>query len=140
MPVREDTRNATLLEASHDGYVSVNGITHRRRLYLNDQGHDLRGEDSFTCSIGLSQPHEIAVRFHIHPRVLVSIVQGGEEALLRMPGGIGWRFHHAGGLITLEDSIYLGQGTRPRKTKQLVIYGRMNEGIALIKWALQREG
>ena len=140
MPVREDSKNACLLEAAHDGYVALNGITHRRRLYLNDQGHDLRGEDNFTCSIGLSQPHDIAIRFHIHPRVVVSLLQGGQEALLRMPGGIGWRFHHAGGLIVLEDSVYLGQGARPRKTKQLVIYARMTEDTAQIKWALQREG
>lgn len=140
MPVREDTKNACLLEAAHDGYVPLNGITHRRRLYLTDQGHDLRGEDSFTCSVGLSRPHDVAIRFHLHPRILVSLTQGGEEALMRMPGGIGWRFHHSGGAMTLEDSVYMGQGSRPRKTKQLVITGHMSEDVAKIKWALQREG
>ena len=138
--VREDAKNAVLLEASHDGYVPVNGITHRRRLYLNDQGHDLRGEDSFTCATGIAQPHDVAIRFHIHPRVMVSLTTGGTEALLRMPGGIGWRFHHAGGVLALEDSVYLGSGSRPRKTKQIVIYGEMTEDAAQIRWALQREG
>jgi uncharacterized heparinase superfamily protein len=138
--LREDTKNACLVEASHDGYMQMAGITHRRRLYLTNQGHDLRGEDTLTCSVGINRPLDVAVRFHIHPRVLVSLIREGEEALLRMPCGTGWRFHISSGLMALEDSVYLGEGGRPRKTKQLVIYGRMSEDFAQIKWALQREG
>ena len=138
---RQDSREAILIEASHDGYVPLNGITHRRRLYLGDHGHDLRGEESLTCTTGLGKPAEVALRFHLHPRVLVSLIQDGTEALLRLSGGAGWRFFHTGGgYLALEDSVYLGHGTRPGKTKQLVIYGRMDSDIAQIKWALQREG
>lgn len=137
---REDSKNACLLEATHDGYMSLNGIMHKRRLFLSEQGNDLRGEDSLSCSVGLTHPSDIAIRFHLHPRVTVSLVRDEKEALLRMPGGVGWRFHHAGGILKLENSIYLGEGTRPRKTKQLVIYGRMVDDSAQIKWALQREG
>lgn len=143
--VREGDKNAMLLEGSHDGYVAVNGITHRRRLYLGDGGHELRGEDTLTSSIGkcsdaLGRAADVAIRFHIHPRVQVSLVKDGTQALLKLPGGTGWRFTHAGGALALEDSIYLGQGSRPRKTKQLVIYGQMNEELAQIKWSARREG
>ncbi len=140
VPLREESKEAMLLESSHDGYVPLNGITHRRRLYLSGKGHDLRGEDIFTSSIGSGITHDVAIRFHIHPRVMVSLVRDGQDALLRLPSGIGWRFHHTGGVLALEDSIYLGEGSRPRKTKQLVIYGQMSEDIAQIKWAVQREG
>lgn len=138
--VREETKDACLLEATHDGYVLLNGIEHKRRLFLTDQGHDLRGEDFLTSSVPLVRPVDVAVRFHIHPRVLVSLVQSGDEALLRLSSGIGWRFLVGGGTLALEDSIYLGEGSRPRKTKQLVIYSRVDEKECKIKWALQREG
>jgi uncharacterized heparinase superfamily protein len=137
---RDETPDACLIEGAHDGYVPVNGITHRRRLYLGDQGHDLRGEENLTCTVGLSKTVDVAVRFHLHPRVLVSSIREGKEALLRLPGGAGWRFFHSGGALAVENSIYLGQGSRPRKTKQLVIYGQMSSDHAAIKWALQREG
>ncbi|MFP4313027.1 MAG: hypothetical protein ACLFR0_01760 [Alphaproteobacteria bacterium] len=52
---------------------------------------------------------------------------------------MGWRFHHSGGSLALENSVYLGGGDI-RKTKQLVIYGQMCGEHAQIKWALQREG
>jgi len=137
---RQDARDAVLVEASHDGYVPLNGITHRRRFYLGNHGHDLRGEESLTCTTGLGKPLAVALRFHLHPRVLVSLIQDGQEALIRLPGGAGWRFFHTGGHLALEDSVYCGQGTRPGKTKQLVIYGHMDSDCAQIKWALQREG
>ncbi len=136
---RQEAKNAVLVEASHDGYVPLNGITHRRRLYLGESGHDFRGEESLTCSIGAVKPAEVTLRFHLHPRVLVSLIRDGEEALLRLPGGAGWRFVHSAGTLRLENSIYLGEGTRPRKTKQLVITGTMDSDFAQIKWAMQRE-
>lgn len=140
MAAREDHGNACLVEACHDGYVPLSGITHRRRLYLADQGHDLRGEDSLTCSVGLSRSHDVAVRFHLHPGVKVSLVQDGTEALLRLDSGVsGWRFTAAGGVLSLEDSIYLGAGVRPRKTKQLVIRAVMDSDHMQIKWALRQE-
>lgn len=139
-PVRETTKQTCLLEGTHDGYAPLYGLTHRRRLYLGDQGHDFRGEDALHCAVELSRPLGWAVRFHIHPRVIVSLIRDGTEALLRLPNGIGWRFHQSGGTLALDDSLYLGSGSRPRKTKQLVIYGQINEKEQKIKWALQREG
>ncbi len=136
---REDSIGSCLVDASHDGYVPVNGITHRRRLYYADQGHDLRGEDTLTCTVGLSKPHAIALRFHLHPKVNVSLVKEGEEAILSLPGGTGWRFTASGAPLVIEESIYLGEGIRPRKSKQLVITAQMDTDLLQIKWALQRE-
>lgn len=138
---RQAAHDAVLVEVSHDGYVPLNGITHRRRFYLGDHGHDLRGEESLTCTTGLGKPAEIALRFHLHPKVQASLIRDGQEVLLRLGGGAGWRFFHSGGgQIALEDSVYIGSGTRPRKTKQIVIHGCMDSDAAQIKWALQREG
>lgn len=137
---REDGEGGALLEVCHDGYGPINGITHRRRLFLLAQGHDLRGEESFNCGIGLGKPAEIAIRFHLHPKVQVSLIRDGQEALLRLGGGAGWRFIHSGGALALENSIYLGEGAHPRKTKQLVLYARMESDYAKLKWSLRREG
>lgn len=136
---REEWIGAVLVDASHDGYVPLNGITHRRRLYYADQGHDLRGEDTLACTTGLTKPHNIAVRFHLHPKVSVSLVKEGQEAILALPSGIGWRFTASGAPLTIEESVYLGEGIRPRKTKQLLISSLMDADTLQIKWAIQRE-
>jgi uncharacterized heparinase superfamily protein len=136
---REDMIGACLVDASHDGYIPVNGITHRRRLYYADQGNDLRGEDTLTCTTGLTKSHKICVRFHLHPKVNVSLVKEGEEAILALPGGTGWRFTASGAPLTIEESIYMGDGIRPRKSKQIVISSDMDVDTLQIKWAIQRE-
>jgi uncharacterized heparinase superfamily protein len=136
---REEWIDSLLVDATHDGYLPLNGITHRRRLYYADQGHDLRGEDTLTCTTGLGKPHKIAVRFHLHPKVNISLVKEGQEAILALPSGIGWRFTASGAPLLVEDSVYLGEGIRPRKTSQLVIMADMDSDLLQVKWAIQRE-
>jgi uncharacterized heparinase superfamily protein len=136
---REDTPESCFIEASHDGYEPLFGVTHTRRLFLGDQGHDLRGEDVLASEKNI-KPQEFAIRFHLHPRILASLTLDGAAALLRVPSGIGWRFQQEGGRLALEDSIFLGEGCKPRKTRQLVIYGQTDKTGAQVKWALHREG
>ena len=45
----------------------------------------------------------------------------------------------SGAPLAIEESIYMGEGIRPRKTKQLVITSLMDIETLQIKWALQRE-
>jgi len=138
---REDAKEHTILQASHDGYMKALGFTHHRMLYLAKNGQDLRGEDRITADMSPQSPVDIAIRFHLHPDVRVSLIREGQEALLKLKNSsIGWRFHHSAGLLSLENSIYLGQGTQPRKTKQLVINGQTTAPEAAIKWALRKEG
>src|SRR5487761_1689996 len=101
---RQEANGAHWLEASHDGWLRPFGALHRRRLYLAESGEDLRGEDAVEAEHG--QPY--AVRFHLHPGVSASLQQDGEGALLRLPGGGGWRLRADGARITLEESVYLG--------------------------------
>lgn len=166
---RIDEKHATSLEGSHDGFVQetrgesgckperdkqkrgelgckpirdkqTQGLTHTRRVYLSDKGRDLCGEDKFTSDTALAKPADIAIRFHLHPDVGVSLVQNGTSALLKLRHGGGWRFTHSAGHLVLEDSIYLGEGTQPRKTKQLVIYGQAVDAQSQIQWSLHKEG
>lgn len=135
------------MQASHDGFIATHGVIHQRSLYLCNDGHDLRGEDIFTAMSkdgGPVHPQVMSVRFHVHPRVMVSMIQDGQAALLRLRNGVGWRFQQVGGFrLKLEDSVYCGEaGQPPRKSQQLVIesaIGQDQQQMA-IKWALQREG
>lgn len=137
---RDTVKGAALIVASHNGYAPLNGITHTRKLYITDEGHDFRGADDLNCAFDLVNPVEIALRFHIHPNVTASLVQDDTEVLLRIPGGIGWRFKQSGAKIKLEDSLYLGTGNEPRKTKQIALHTIMKDANTTVKWSFKREG
>ena len=82
------------------------------------------------------QPY--AVRFHLHPGVSASLQQDGEGALLRLPGGGGWRLRADGARITLEESVYLG-APEPRRSEQVVLHGDA-DGAQHVKWAITKVG
>jgi len=142
---RSDDKHATIIEASHDGYEQSYGLMHTRRLYLCDYRQDFRGEDSFTRRQDVEKqcikPVDFAIRFHLHPDVQVSLIQNGNAALLKLRHGRGgWRFTKSTCHLAVEDSVYLGCGMAPRKTKQLVIHGQIELSDFHIQWALRKEG
>jgi uncharacterized heparinase superfamily protein len=137
---REESDGAVWLEASHDGYKSLFGAIHKRRIYLSADGSDLRGEDQLTGPDGknIARPGKnFAVRFHLHPSVSASVSQGG-GVLLRLPGGSGWRFRASGATVSLAESVYLGVEGQIRRTEQIVMIAALPPEGAKAKWAFQR--
>ncbi|MFW6027738.1 MAG: heparinase II/III domain-containing protein, partial [bacterium] len=139
---QDDEEQGTWLETAHDAYVPRFGIVHERRLYLNPQGNDLRGQDTLTAMPGAARrggkPLPFELRFHLHPDVRASQTRDGGAVLLALPNGEGWNFRAAGGRIAVEESIYLGCGEYPRPTTQVVVSGETGDEPAVLKWALRR--
>ncbi|WP_416899789.1 MAG: heparinase II/III family protein [Minwuia sp.] len=133
--VRTESAEATWLDMSHDGYRQAYGITHRRRLYLDAAGRDFRGEDTLEPAPSKSRRSvPFAIRFHLHPDVQAVPSQGGDAVLLRLKSGRGWRFRMAGAELKIEDGVYLGDG-RPRKTRQIVLHGVLEQEALAVHWA-----
>ncbi|MFO1129669.1 MAG: heparinase II/III family protein [Rhodospirillales bacterium] len=141
---RRETDGAVWLDASHDGYLRRFKLIHRRRLYLDATGCDLRGEDSLE---GRATGHVFRLRFHLHPEVTAALVEDGRSVLLKTPRS-GWRFLCVGGAMALEESAYLGHSDNPEKAQQIVVSGTVGgpgsggEGAMAVqlKWALRRQG
>ena len=138
---RADNDGAQWLDMMHDGYRSLYGIIHRRRLWLSADGGDLRGEDTFMGPEGrmVTVPDKrFIVRFHLHPAVKATLAQSGQAVLMRLPSGRGWRLRASGAGIGLAESIYLGEEGRVRRTEQIVLVGQVPMEGCTVKWALTR--
>ncbi len=133
---RHEDEGNVWLEATHDGYRPAFGVVHRRRLYLSAEGDDLRGEDSLSGPDGKA----FAVRFHLHADVKASLVGDGAGALLRLPGGAGWRLRAAGCAMQLAESVYLGRRGEMKRCEQVVLTGPLKGDTTAIKWALSEVG
>jgi uncharacterized heparinase superfamily protein len=132
--MRAEDAGAQWAAASHDGYKKTHGLVHARQLFLAADGEDLRGEDRLTGRSGQG----FAIRFHLHPNVQASLTQDGNAVLLRLPGGIGWRLRMQGAVLSLAESIYVGDGGT-EKTRQIILDGHVGSNGAIVKWALRRE-
>ncbi|MGD9881786.1 MAG: heparinase II/III family protein, partial [Reyranella sp.] len=124
---RADSDGAQWLDMCHDGYRSLYGIVHRRRIWLSADGGDLRGEDTFVGPEGrpVTLPdRRFIVRFHLHPAVKATLAQSGQAVLMRLPSGRAWRLRASGAGMGLAESIYLGEVGRVRRTEQVVLVGQ----------------
>lgn len=122
------------ISATHDGYRERFGLIYTRELFLDADGDDLRGEDRLAGRPGA----RFAVRFHFHPSIEPSLIQGQTAVALRLPSGNCWRLRASGAELSLAESIYLGSG-EVRKTQQVVLSGTAAPGGTTVRWALRRE-
>jgi uncharacterized heparinase superfamily protein len=129
---RYENQGAQWLEASHDGYRRTHDVVHRRRLYLSENGDDLRGEDILESAAGVALP--CVVRFHLHPAVTALLQEEEGGVLMRLPSGQGWRLRARGAAIALEESIYMAG--EARRSNQIVLTSAGEaDGV---QWAITR--
>jgi uncharacterized heparinase superfamily protein len=140
---REDEGLHTWLDATHDGYLRPFGFVHARRLYLAEEGDDLRGEDTVLWSRPRGSA-DIAIRFHLHPSVRATPTRDGQGVLLTDGAGEGWTFKSSARDVTIEPSVYLGADGRPEKTEQIVLRTKarasadVQDPDNVVRWALTR--
>lgn len=135
---RTDDEEETVI-ASHDGYLSSFGIVHERIVTLDAMGASVEGEDRFLEPRSRPDAHEatFAVRFHLHPSVRASKTQDGASILLMTPRGAAWEFSSGEIEPVLEESVFLGGVDLPRRSEQIVLYGRCGS-VPRVGWRLAR--
>ncbi|HSF11901.1 MAG TPA: heparinase II/III family protein [Erythrobacter sp.] len=142
-------REATRIEAAHDGYASRFGLTHQRILTLSGDGTELAGEDILIPSAKNGKRGKIAfaIRFHLGRGVEVQLSGDKRGASLLLPDGRLWQFRMGGdragaGVITLsaEDSLWVDGDGRPHATEQLVIEGLALRSGGQFSWLLRKTG
>jgi len=136
---------ASVLVASHDGYVPRHGLFHERRLSLSPDGTVLAGQD-------LLQPrgrkakrgeHAYAVRFHLGRGIEIGHSLDGDAGRgfsLAMPDGSYWQFRTDAGDIAVEDSLWVDGTGHPRQVLQLVLTGAVGREGGQIGWSFRRMG
>ena len=133
---RAETAQGWTVDAVHDAYMAQFGVRHERQVTLSPQGLMLTGRDRLVPAVEISKSLNFAVRFHIHPDIRVSRLDGG-GILLKLSNGEGWRFRSGGGTLEVEESVYLG-GTMVRKGEQLVVSGSVKNTPAEIAWVFEQ--
>jgi uncharacterized heparinase superfamily protein len=139
---RHEAPGALWLELAHDGWVGRHRLRHERRLYLDIEADELRGEDRLepvTKARGRDGRRFVpfVVRFHLHPQVSALIARDKKSVLLKAEGEeTGWWLRNDALEVALEASTYHQDG-RIRHGQQIVLRGqaRLDAG-ARVRWKL----
>jgi len=139
---RHEEKEALWLEMAHDGWNERFGLRHARRLYLDVEADELRGEDCLTpfdARSGATGRRFVpfVVRFHLHPQVSALIARDRKSVLLKFEGEEqGWWLRNDALEVALEPSIHHQDG-QARHAQQIVLRGqaRLDAG-AKVRWKL----
>ena len=96
---------------------------HKRLIYMDDTGEDIRGEDIIEQNKATKSSPNIPfdVRFHLHPDVSVTLSNDSEMVYLGLVNGETWQFRQRGAKISVEDSVYFGNAGKVVTTKQIIL-------------------
>lgn len=149
------TRDGQWLEGRHDGYRRRNGYDHLRRLWLNAEGTDLRGEDHLLPVKGTlalarhKAPLPVAIRFHLGPDASATPTQDGKGALIRLAAHgkeppIAWAFrasfNHAPGLLAIEPSLLVDSEGATHEIQQILLTTLVEPGQpADVSWSFKKQ-
>lgn len=145
---RSEDDDGVTVQGRHDGYVSQFGLMHRRYLFADPSGRNLRGIDELIRPTRLkaSPPRNgipFVARFHLYPGVRAEMVEH-EMVQLVTPGGTRWRLRTDAPRISITESAYWGARTVPQESLQIVLAGEadpLGHGLGppnRIRWALAR--
>jgi uncharacterized heparinase superfamily protein len=137
---RDEQADGVTLRVSHDGYAPEFGVVHTRFIKLSPDGRSLDGEDSFQAADGQTLPprgsDEYAIRFHLHPAIKANRLTDGHGVILLLPDKELWSFGTLAESVQIEESVYLAGPDGPRRTVQIVIYGKISE-MPAVRWSLR---
>ena len=136
---REEQDGGTLLRASHDGYADSFNVIHQRALMLADRRQPPRRRGAVHPRQRRRDLRQITTVLRCVsiciPPVKASRLQDLHGAMLMLPNKEVWTFSAYEDRIELEESVYLAGTDGPRRTTQLVIYGRARN-VARVQWTL----
>jgi uncharacterized heparinase superfamily protein len=139
---RHETPSALWLELAHDGWTRRFGLRHERRIYLDVEADELRGEDRLVplaARGGIDGRRFVpfVVRFQLHPKVSALIARDRRSVLLKAEGEeAGWWLRNDALDVALEASVCHQDG-QIRHGQQIVLRGqaRLDAG-AKVRWKL----
>ena len=115
------------LRAAHDGYRERFGLLHQRLINLSHDGQRLDGVDQLLDprknATSASADVLFGIRFHMHPRVKMSLLPDERGAALTLPTGERWQFTAKGAAMEIEESIFLADPIFRRRCLQIVLTG-----------------
>ncbi|WP_110032898.1 heparinase II/III family protein [Hoeflea marina] len=127
--------------ATHDGYVGLFGLLHRREIRLLSDGSQIIGRDQLLRPgerpIRPNDPSSAVIRFHVHPKIHVR--HGGDgRIILSAMDGSRWAFASPDVEADIEEDIHFADLAGARASRLISLNFRPAQ-IPVVTWSFVRE-
>ena len=120
--INEEDENILRWNATHDGYMDNFKRIVKRKLTISKKHPTISGEDSIICHKLNSKKVLYNIRFHLTPICSCMLTNNQRSVIIKTKLNQSWIFSSTNKL-KLEESIYINDGKRVERIKQIVISG-----------------
>ena len=131
---RVERYGANVIEIESYGYKNQYEAIHKRIIYIDKNGIDIRGEDNIYCPMDLS----FDLRFYLDSKIKTLITNNGKSVVLKLPNGSGWKFVSSLNKLNLVLNRSLNTNKQPVRNEHIHLTGKTMELITIIKWSLKK--
>ena len=131
---RVERYGANVIEIESYGYKNQYEAIHKRIIYIDKNGIDIRGEDNIYCPMELS----FDLRFYLDSKIKTLITNNGKSVVLKLPNGSGWKFVSSLNKLNLVLNRSLNTNKQPVRNEHIHLTGKTKELITIIKWSLKK--
>ena len=127
----------TIWNASHDGYLNNFNKIIRRKLIIANKKNLILGEDSIIPTKLKSKKISYSIRFHLMPYCNCLLTNDKKSIIIKTKLNQTWIFK-SNSLISLENSVYIGNGKRIEQNNQIVINGTIDDKKKIENWSFTK--
>ena len=131
---RVERYGANIIEIENYGYKNQYDAVHKRIIYLDKDGIDIRGEDNIFCPIQIL----FDLRFYLDSKIKTLVTNNGKNAVLKLSNGTGWKFISSLNKLNLVSDSHLNTNNQPIRNEHIHLTGETTKLITVIKWSLKK--
>jgi uncharacterized heparinase superfamily protein len=129
-------KNYWKVGASHDGYLKIYGIIHKREVEFYPEQMKFVGHDKIIFKNN-TKNLKFEIRFHLAPNVKVMKTQDSRSILMDIEGE-GWKFNSDNNDINIDNGLYFGKKNSFIDNQNIFISGMTNDENKTIKWEITK--
>tara|TARA_B100000686_G_C16772576_1_gene966221 strand:+ start:673 stop:2274 length:1602 start_codon:yes stop_codon:yes gene_type:complete len=131
---RIERYGANMIEIENYGYRNQYEAIHKRIIYIDKNGSDVRGEDNIYCPMELS----FDLRFYLDTKIKTLLTNSQRNAVLKLSNGVGWKFVSSLDKVNLILNRNLNTNNQSIRNEHILLTGKTKELITVIKWSLKK--
>ena len=132
--LRTERYGSNVVELENYGYKNQYDAVHKRLIYIDKEGLDIRGEDNIYC------PMEVVfdIRFYLDQTIKTLMTNNEKNVALKLANGIGWKFSSSLNKIKIITNRNIGVDNQPITNEHILLTGKTKELITVVRWSLKK--
>ena len=131
---RVERYGANVIELENYGYKNQYDAIHKRLIYIDKKGIDIRGEDNIYCPMEIN----FDIRFYLDQNLKTLITNNGKNIMLKLDNGTGWKFSSSLEKLDIVSNRNININNQPITNEHIHLTGKTKELITVVRWSLKK--